>query len=246
MELRRRHSNENRGDKNDFTIHCVISPDRDDDSDDSEVNTIGMRSLASRDAFALANMARRDGALRPPGNALARLLQETSNTISTTSNVPFGICAEFRTTSDDGPSKEIRKDVSTQFIKKLFSISKIDDERLRGFLSQTLQQSAIRTEEKAIVINEINGGEGAGMATKSTVIRWFERSKANFGFKHMPRSSQPSVLVESDLQAVLDAEPPSDTRDLAEELGVSQRTVSTSCIFTSSMRSTAKILISLI
>ncbi|KAJ1369631.1 hypothetical protein KIN20_031125 [Parelaphostrongylus tenuis] len=41
----------------------------------------------------------------------------------------------------------------------------------------------------------------------------------------MHPSGQSSVLDENDLQAALDAEPPSSTRDLAEKLGVSRRTV---------------------
>ncbi|KAJ1362795.1 hypothetical protein KIN20_022473 [Parelaphostrongylus tenuis] len=41
----------------------------------------------------------------------------------------------------------------------------------------------------------------------------------------MPRSSRPSVLDYSDLQAALDAGTSSSTRDLAVEFGVSKRTV---------------------
>ncbi|KAJ1357532.1 hypothetical protein KIN20_015702 [Parelaphostrongylus tenuis] len=43
--------------------------------------------------------------------------------------------------------------------------------------------------------------------------------------QYMPRYNRLYVLNKSDLQAALDAEPSSSTRDLAAELGVSQQAV---------------------
>ncbi|CAF1617810.1 unnamed protein product, partial [Adineta ricciae] len=40
-----------------------------------------------------------------------------------------------------------------------------------------------------------------------------------------PRSGRPTILDEEDLQAALDLEPSSNTLELAEELGVDQKTV---------------------
>ncbi|KAJ1372952.1 hypothetical protein KIN20_035265 [Parelaphostrongylus tenuis] len=50
-------------------------------------------------------------------------------------------------------------------------------------------------------------------------------SKQAFDLEDMPECGRPSVLNESDLQATLDAESSSSTRDLTKELGVSWRTV---------------------
>jgi histone-lysine N-methyltransferase SETMAR len=74
--------------------------------------------------------------------------------------------------------------------------------------------------------DEINEGGGAGTVGKSTVGKWFKHFKeGNFDLEDKPRSGRPSVLDESDLQAELDIEPSSSTRELAEELGVSQMIV---------------------
>ncbi|KAJ1364669.1 hypothetical protein KIN20_024805 [Parelaphostrongylus tenuis] len=70
----------------------------------------------------------------------------------------------------------------------------------------------------------INQHEGAGTATKSTMGRWFKKIReGNFVFEDVLRPNQPSLLNESDWQRFLDAGPRSSTRDLTEELGVSQR-----------------------
>jgi histone-lysine N-methyltransferase SETMAR len=68
--------------------------------------------------------------------------------------------------------------------------------------------------------------EGEGTIGKSAVIKWFKRfNDGDFDLEDKPRSGRPSVLDEGDLQAALDVEPSSSTRELAEDLGVSQRTV---------------------
>ncbi|KAJ1374244.1 hypothetical protein KIN20_036891 [Parelaphostrongylus tenuis] len=50
-------------------------------------------------------------------------------------------------------------------------------------------------------------------------------AERQFGFEDMSSSGQLSVLDESDLQITLNGERSSSTRDLPEELSVSQRTV---------------------
>ena len=65
--------------------------------------------------------------------------------------------------------------------------------------------------------------EGEGTVGKTAAIKWFKRFKdGDFALEDSARSGQPSVFDEGDLQAAVDAEPSSSTRDLAEELGVSQ------------------------
>lgn len=68
--------------------------------------------------------------------------------------------------------------------------------------------------------------EGAGTVGKSTAIDWFKRfSKGDFDLNDKPRSGRPSKLNDGDLQAALDAEPSSSTRDLAAELGVGKSAI---------------------
>ena len=72
----------------------------------------------------------------------------------------------------------------------------------------------------------INDVEGEGTTSKSAAGRWFKRfNEGDMDLEDKPRSGRPSVLDKSDLQAALDLEPSSSTRELAEELGVSQMTV---------------------
>ena len=49
--------------------------------------------------------------------------------------------------------------------------------------------------------------------------------EGDFDFEDKPRSDQRSILDEENLRAALEDEPSSNTRDLADELGVAQRTV---------------------
>jgi histone-lysine N-methyltransferase SETMAR len=73
---------------------------------------------------------------------------------------------------------------------------------------------------------EICKVEGEGTIGKTAAIKWFKRFEdGDFGFEDKPRSGRPSVLNEEDLRAALEDEPSSSTRDLADELGVAQRTV---------------------
>ncbi len=73
---------------------------------------------------------------------------------------------------------------------------------------------------------EICKVEGEGTIGKTAAIKWFKRFEdGDFDFKDKPRSGRPSVLDEEDLRAALEDEPSSSTRDLADELGVAQRTV---------------------
>ena len=75
----------------------------------------------------------------------------------------------------------------------------------------------------AIEICEV---EGEGTIGKTAAIKWFKRFEdGDFDFEDKPRSGRPSILDEEDLRAALEDEPSSNTRDLADELGVAQRTV---------------------
>lgn len=68
--------------------------------------------------------------------------------------------------------------------------------------------------------------EGEGTVASRTAQKWFKRfNEGNFDLEDMPRSGRPAVLDEGDLQAALDAEPSSSTRELAAELGVDHKTV---------------------
>jgi len=72
----------------------------------------------------------------------------------------------------------------------------------------------------------INEAYGDGTSDARTARRWF--AKFNSGeetLEDKPRSGRPTVLDEGDLQAALDAEPSSSTRELGTELGVSHMTV---------------------
>ena len=63
--------------------------------------------------------------------------------------------------------------------------------------------------------------EGEGTVTPRTAQRWFKRfNEDNFDLEDKPRSGAPRKLNEGDLQAALDAEPSSSSRELAAELGV--------------------------
>ena len=73
---------------------------------------------------------------------------------------------------------------------------------------------------------EICEVEGEGMIGKTAAIKWFHRfDDGDFDFKDKLRSSRSSLLDEEDLRAALEDEPSSNTRGLADELGVAQRTV---------------------
>ena len=68
--------------------------------------------------------------------------------------------------------------------------------------------------------------EGEGTVAAQTAQKWFKRfNEGGLDLKDRPRSGLPTVLDEGDLQAALDVEPSSSTRQLAEELGVDQKTV---------------------
>jgi histone-lysine N-methyltransferase SETMAR len=72
----------------------------------------------------------------------------------------------------------------------------------------------------------INKVEGEGTTNKSSVGEWFKRFNAgDLSLEDKPRSGRPTMLDESDLQAALDAEPSSSSRELATDLGVSHTTV---------------------
>ncbi|KAJ1352096.1 hypothetical protein KIN20_008289 [Parelaphostrongylus tenuis] len=61
------------------------------------------------------------------------------------------------------------------------------------------------------------------MAIRSTVSRSFEGfKKGDFDLEDGSRSDRPPLLDESDLEAIMDAQRSSSTRDLAEELGITQ------------------------
>jgi histone-lysine N-methyltransferase SETMAR len=68
--------------------------------------------------------------------------------------------------------------------------------------------------------------EGEGTVAPRTAQKWFKRfNEGDFDLEDMPRSGRPTVFDEGNLQAALDVEPSSSTRELAEELGVDQKTV---------------------
>ena len=89
---------------------------------------------------------------------------------------------------------------------------------------------------------EICNAEGNGTVSYKTAERWFKRfDEGNFDLEDKPRSGRPTKLDDSDLQAELDIEPSSSTRDLAKELGVHQTTVLRHTSLTLCTRSHAKI-----
>ena len=68
--------------------------------------------------------------------------------------------------------------------------------------------------------------EGESTVAPRTAQKWFKRfNEGDFDLEDMPRSRRPTVLDEGDLQAAMDVESSSSTRDLAEELGGDQKTV---------------------
>ena len=68
--------------------------------------------------------------------------------------------------------------------------------------------------------------EGEGTVAPRTAQKWFKRfNEGDLNLEDKPRSGRPTVLDEGDLKAALDVEPASSTRELAEELGVDQKTV---------------------
>ena len=68
--------------------------------------------------------------------------------------------------------------------------------------------------------------EGEGTVAPRTAQKWFKRfNEGDLDLENRPRSGRLTVLDEGDLQAALDVEPSSSTRELAEELGVNQKTV---------------------
>ena len=63
--------------------------------------------------------------------------------------------------------------------------------------------------------------EGEGTVAPRTAQKWFKRfNEGDFDLEDRQRSGRPTVLDEGDLQAALDIAPSSNTRELAEELGV--------------------------
>ena len=116
---------------------------------------------------------------------------------------------------------------STIFLK-LFSIllraftMSIDTIEVRVLLRHYWKKD-FSTRKAADAINEV---EGEGTVGKTAAAKWFQRfNDGDFNLEDKPRSGRPSVLDEGDLQAALDAEPSSSTRELATELGVDQKTV---------------------
>ena len=68
--------------------------------------------------------------------------------------------------------------------------------------------------------------EGEGTVAPRTAQKWFKRfNDGDFDLEDKPRSGRPIKLDDGDLQAELDIEPSSSSRELAEELGVGYRTV---------------------
>ena len=68
--------------------------------------------------------------------------------------------------------------------------------------------------------------EGEGTVAPRTAQKGFKRfNEGDLDLEDRPRSGRPTVLDEGDLQAALDVEPSSSTRELAEELDVDQKTV---------------------
>ena len=68
--------------------------------------------------------------------------------------------------------------------------------------------------------------EGEGTMAPRTAQKWFKRfNEGDFDLEDRQRSGRPTVLDEGDLQAALDIAPSSNTRELAEELGVDHKTV---------------------
>ena len=73
---------------------------------------------------------------------------------------------------------------------------------------------------------EICDVEGERTVSHMTVSRWYKRfDSGDMSLEDQPRSDRPSKLNDADLQAELDIEPSSSTRDLAAELGVSNVTI---------------------
>jgi histone-lysine N-methyltransferase SETMAR len=73
---------------------------------------------------------------------------------------------------------------------------------------------------------EICSVEGEDAVSVRVAQMWFKRFKeGDLDVKDKPRSGRPSVLDEEELQAALDDEPGSTTRELAEDLGISQMTI---------------------
>ena len=79
----------------------------------------------------------------------------------------------------------------------------------------------------SVIIGEaICDVEGEDTVAPRTAPKWFQRvNEGDFDLEDRPRSGRPTVLDEEDLQVALDLEPSSNTRELAEELGVDQKTV---------------------
>lgn len=68
---------------------------------------------------------------------------------------------------------------------------------------------------------EINDAEGEETMSQPTVSRWFKRfNSGDPSLEDQPRSGRPTKLDDGVLQAALDAEPSSSTRELATDLGV--------------------------
>ncbi|KAJ1349992.1 hypothetical protein KIN20_005683 [Parelaphostrongylus tenuis] len=81
------------------------------------------------------------------------------------------------------------------------------------------------------IAEQISEEDVGGSATKSAVIRWSKQFKGdNLYLEDEFRSGRQSILDENDSRAALNVGPSSSTRDLVEELGVSQQAVIKSCI----------------
>lgn len=73
---------------------------------------------------------------------------------------------------------------------------------------------------------EICDTEGEGTASHMTVSRWYKRFESgDMSLKDEPRSGRPSKLDDDVLQAALDLEKSSSTRDLVPELEVGKSTI---------------------
>ncbi|CAF3995430.1 unnamed protein product [Rotaria sp. Silwood1] len=98
----------------------------------------------------------------------------------------------------------------------------MNNSEIRVFLRHYWKKG-LSTRAAAAEICEV---EGEGTIGKTTAIKWFKRFEDDdFDFEDKPRSGRPSVLDEEDLRVALKDEPSLNTRDVADELGVAQRTV---------------------
>ncbi|KAJ1357526.1 hypothetical protein KIN20_015696 [Parelaphostrongylus tenuis] len=77
----------------------------------------------------------------------------------------------------------------------------------------------------AMVAEQTNDCDAASAVTISTTDNWPKYFKeGNIGLEDMPRYDRLSALDKSDFQTALDAEPPSSSHELDEEVVASQLT----------------------